>query len=131
MKIPMFIYPGNAVILKDYSHDRYVGLMYAGKDGEDPVFATVSEQISPSKPREYVMMFLAETLEQGLRQKGRELVTSVVLREANCAIITGDGKHYAVAVDAGNFQYACPDGNVTDLQLETALIKKMRCPDRR
>lgn len=127
----LFTYPGNACILKDFENDTYVGIAYCFKAKGCPVFATFSARVSEDRPFEFCLLWITESLEQGLKQKNREPTTAICYRDANRAIITGDGQHYAIGVSGGSLHYACPEeGLVTDDDLSRELSKKMRCTDR-
>lgn len=128
----LFVFPGNACILKDKEHEAYVGIAYCFQAQGRPVFATISTKPTKEQPLEYCLCWIIESLVQGMKQKNREPTTPVAYRNDNAAIITGDGKQHAVGVANGNLHYACPEeGHMTVEQLSLALLAKMRCPDRR
>lgn len=127
----LFIHEGNAIILIDREKNAYVGIAFAEKVGDNPIFATISTKTSYNQDYRQSLLFIADSLQQGLEEEGFKLTKPVVIRDSNKALITGNGERYAVGVGSGTFSYACrAEGVVTDEMMVEVLKSKMRCQDR-
>ena len=123
-----YVHPGNAIILKDYLRNVYVGIAYIQRHNNVPEFCTFASAVDAESPYEYCLLFITESLRIGAEMRGKELTAPVVIRDCDRAMITGDGEHYAVGVSGGKLNHACrAEGIVSDDDMAAHLERKMKC----